>query len=167
MKTLIFALLLCLGFMLGCGVPRELPKTPAALNFPPPIYTNNFPEPEIFLGADLTKLRELRPTIEKVYHFEANFDEYQEVLTAHPYFSTVKYFIDAESLKIVKIEYEENSEVYYNPSYRLALLDELTKKFNRPLSDGTGSIYIFKTDKLILRLNNSSLEVLKNQVTEP
>ncbi len=160
LKPSVLLVMLSFLFLAGCGNPRKLPKTPAAYSFPPPIYTPDFPAPEKIMGLNLRKLRKMRPEIERVYHSAETHIEFEEILTAHPYFANVSYFISTRESIVKRIVYRENSEVYLQPAHRLALIKKLSEKFGQPIRLQDGKIMLFKSASLLLLLYIDCLEVL-------
>lgn len=158
-------IILCL-MLVGCGTPREMPKTPPPYDFPPPIITDDYPIPDKIIGLSLSELRQMRPTIEKVYHADPVFFEYREVLTRHPYFSNVSYFLNYNLKSVYKISYLQNADVHNDPAYRLALIDQLIVKYGNPLVSKKGDIYIFDDDKYVLKLKDQTLEIISKNIKE-
>ena len=152
--------------MVGCGTPRELPKTPVTLDFPSPIYTDGFPSPDKVIGINFSDLRNLRPSIQKVYLSSNSYFEYHEVLTNHPYFSSINYFVNANQTRVYKVEYAQNADVHNDPAYRLALLDQLLKTYGNPLVSKKSDIYIFNADKYVLKLQNQTLSCISKNIEE-
>jgi len=152
--------------LVGCGTPREMPKTPLPYDFPPPIITDDYPIPDKIIGLSLSELRKMRPTIEKVYHADPTYFEYREVMTRHPYFSNVSYFLNYNLKSVYKIAYLQNADVHNDPAYRLALIDQLIVKYGNPLVSKQGDIYIFDSDKYVLKLKDQTLEVIAKNIKE-
>ena len=134
-------LLLALAFLTtGCGGPREARYNPGKPEFPPLLFTDELPRPEL-IGLSSQRLELRDALLSQVEATRPDQEEYVEYFSNHPYLLAVHYHVDNQiDGRLVRLEYELIPQIHTDVGLRLALLGELLAGLGRPDHEDRGVV---------------------------